>query len=51
MKRAITILTVVMLLGSCTMTEVNTDQEEMQVSDSGPQTGPAKGIVIIPSKK
>lgn len=49
MRRVITILAAALILAGCTMTEVETDQEQMKTEKpgSGKQTGPVKGIHIV----
>lgn len=51
MKTLITTLLALLLLGGCSMTEVNTDNEEMETpSESWTwKNKPSKGIVIIPT--
>lgn len=51
MRTLTTILAALLLLGGCSMTEVNTDLEEMENSSESWtwKNKPSKGIVIIPT--
>lgn len=51
MKSILAIISALLLIGGCTMTEINTDNEEMETSSEAWtwKNKPSKGIVIIPT--
>lgn len=50
MRRIVLLLTISLLVGGCTLTDVSTDQEEMVKTETKKKADAQKGLIIIKTK-